>query len=100
MVLQTAGHQSINPGQGLVDLQTSQPKGRLAFQLQNRSDGSRVAHQGFLVALFLLSCGREFLYSALDGTDTTPPFFSSLLRELSSSHTGFWTALRKYRWQS
>jgi len=34
-VLQTACHRSINLGRGLVDLQTSQLKGCLTFQLQD-----------------------------------------------------------------
>jgi len=109
MTFQTVIHRCVDLGQRFVDFQARQFEGCLPFSLQHRPDGGGIAFQDTVFAnlrragggnrrvltLFLLNLGRLSCYLPLDLADATPPFFSSLARELSASRSGLCTALRK-----
>lgn len=102
MIFQTVTHRFVDVGQRFVDFQARQFEGGLPFSLQNGPDGSCIPFQdavfsnlllawggnSLVLTLFLLNLGRLLFYLTLNLADATPPFFSSLARELSSSRIG------------
>ncbi len=102
MICQAVIQRFVDPSQRFVDFQARQFEGGLPFSLQNGSNGSCISFQNavfshlrlawggdsLVLTLFLLSLGRLLVYLALNLADATPPFFSSLARELSSSRMG------------
>ena len=102
MIFQTVTHRCVDLGQRFVDFQARQFEGRLPFSLQNGPDGGCIPFQDavfpnlllawggntLVLTLFLLNLGGLLFYLTLNLADATPPFFSSLARELSSSRIG------------
>lgn len=102
MILQTVIHRFIDLSQRFVDFQARQFEGDLPFSLQDRPDGGCIPVQNtvfsnlllvwggnsLVLTLFLLNLGSLSFYLTLNLADATPPFFSSLARELSSSRIG------------
>ena len=109
MLLQTILHRCGDLSQRFVDFQARQFEGSLTFSLQHRPDGGGIPCQdavfsyllraaggnSLVLTLFLRNLGRLLCYLPLDLADATPPFFSSLAKELSASRMGLCTALRK-----
>ena len=109
MIFQTMVHRFVDLGQRFVDFQAGQLEGGLPFSLQNGPDGCCISCQNLVFSNLLLARGgsclvltrflfdleRLLCYLTLNLADATPPFFSSLARELSFLRIGLCTALRK-----
>ena len=109
MIFQTTVDRFVDLVQRFVDFQTRQLEGGLPFRLQDRPDGGCIpcqdpifsklllvrADSRLVLTRFLFDLESLLCYLLLNLADATPPFFSSLAKELSSLRMGLCTALRK-----